>query len=376
MRTPPPTPPPREPERDWEPDVVAARRAWTGHPLPHVGGEPVPTVSARGNVEGMLGYAQVPLGIAGPVVIRGEVEGAGLVPLATTEGSLVASYQRGIKVCNAAGGVHVRVLRDALVVWPTLAFDTVEEALAAGRRVDADSERLIAAAQATTSHGTVLGLGWELLGRRLLLRLELHTGDAHGINMATRAAAAVCAGIPGARQVLLHGYDVEKRASATRGRGKWVVAEVRVPAAIVASHWRCRAADMAELWATYALAFGRMGTHTHALQVANGLGAFYVATGQDVAYLAESAACTLCIEDRDGDVHATLDLPNLHTATVGGGTGKGTAAECRDLVGASSAREQACVLAAALLAGDLNLAASFVADDFVGVHERMGRNRP
>jgi len=356
--------------------VVEARRAWLGLPLPHLAGAPVPTPLARGNIEGMIGYVQVPVGIAGPMRVRGDVDGEFVLPLATTEGSLVASYQRGIKVCNAAGGVRSRLLRDGLVVWPTLAFPDVDGALAAARFVEAERAALVAAAEATTRHGRVLSLGWELLGRRLMLRLEMHTGDAHGINMVTRAAAALCARVPGAGQVLLHGHDVEKRASGERGRGKWVVAEVRVPAALLAAHWRCDAAALVELWTTYRLAFGRMGTRTHAIQVANGLGAFYVATGQDVAYLAESAACTLTLEDRGGDLHATLDLPNLHAATVGGGTGKGTAAECRAIVGLERAADQACVLGALLLAGDLNLAASFLGDDFVGVHERMGRNRP
>lgn len=368
--------PPRDPEHDWDPPAVAARRAWTGHDLPHVAGLPVPTATARGNIEGMIGYAQVPLGIAGPVRVTGDLDGRFLVPLATTEGSLVASYQRGIKVCNAAGGIHTRILRDGLVVWPTLAFPDVDAALAAARFVEAEEARLVAAAEATTRHGKVCSLGRELLGRRLLLRLEMSTGDAHGINLVTRAAAALCAGIPGAGEVLLHGYDVEKRSSATRGRGKWVVAEVHIPAALVASAWRCSSSALVDLWTTYRLAFGRMGTPTHAIQVANGLGAFYLATGQDIAYLAESAACTLTLEDRGGDLYATLDLPNLHAATVGGGTGKGTAAECQALVGVADARGLACVLAATLLAGDLNLAASFLGDDFVGVHERLGRNRP
>lgn len=372
----PPTPPPRDPARDHETHVVAARRAWTGHPLPHASGAPVPTSEARGNVEGMIGYAQVPLGIAGPLRLRGDAPGDWLVPFATTEGTLVASYQRGMKIAAEAGGIDVRVLRDGLVVWPTIAFPSVDAALRAARWVDAHREELIAAAEGTTRHGRVLSLGWELLGRRLLLRVEMHTGDAHGINMVTRAVGALVARIPERGQVLLHGYDVEKRGSAERGRGKSVVAELVVPAELVAKHWRTSAAALAELWQTYALAFGRMGTATHAIQVANGLAAIYLATGQDVAYVTESAACTLCLEDRGGDLYTSLDLPNLHAATVGGGTRKGTAAECQALIGADSARQMACVIAGALLAGDVNLAASFLGDDFVAAHESLGRNRP
>lgn len=356
--------------------MVAERRAWAGHDLPHLGGVPVPTAHARGNIEGMIGYAQVPVGVAGPLVLHGDVAGEFLVPFATTEGTLVASYQRGMKVAAAAGGVHVRVLVEGLVVWPTIAYPGVDAALGAVRYVEAHRDTLIAAANATTGHGRVRSLTADVLGRRLLLRLEMYTGDAHGINMVTRAAGAVCALLPGRGQTLLHGYDVEKRGSFERGRGRRVVAELVVPGALVERSWRTTAAAIAELWQTYALSFARMGTATHAIQVANGLGAIYVATGQDVAYLAESIACTLCLEDRGGDLMATLDLPNLHAATVGGGTRKGTAAECWRILGVETAHDAACVIAGTLLVGDVNLAASFLGDDFVGAHERLGRNRP
>lgn len=367
--------PPRDPERDHEPELVEARRAWTGHPLPHVGGAPVPTSEARGNVEGMIGFVQVPVGIAAPLLLRGDHAGSHTVPFATTEGTLVASYQRGFKLCAAAGGIDVRILRDGLRVWPTLSFPSVAAAIDAGRWVDAHQAELRAAAEATTSHGRVTSLSWEILGHRLVLELGMDTGDAHGINMVTRAAGALVRLIPDKGQVLLHGYDAEKRASTRHWRGKWAVAECVLPRELVLAGLKVPAAAIAELWATYQLAYARMGTANHGIQIANGLAAIYLATGQDVAYVAESAVGTLSLEDRGGDLHATLDLPNLHAATVGGGTRKGTAAECQALLGVRSARQMAAVIAGALLAGDLNLAGSFLGDDFVGAHERLGRNR-
>lgn len=369
-------PPPRDPTDDFAAPAVDARRAWLGLPVPHLAGEPVPLAEARGNVEGLIGYAQVPVGVAGPLLLHGDTTGEFRVPFATTEGAMVASYQRGMKVAAEAGGIGVQVLHDGLAVWPTLAYASAADAAVAARWVDAHRAELIAAAEGTTRHGKVQRLEATLLGRRLLLELEMFTGDAHGINMVTRAAEALVARIPGAGQVLLHGFDVEKRASAWKPRGKHVVAEVRVPRELVEARWRTTAARVAEAWATYQLAFGRMGTRTHAIQVANGLAAVYLACGQDVAYVAESVVATLSLEDAGGDLYASLDLPNLHAATVGGGTGKGTGRECLAIVGARSARELACVFAGTLLAGDVNLAASFCAGDFVDAHERMGRNRP
>ena len=366
--------PPRDPEDDLSPAMLAARRAWTGRELPHHAGAPVDPAAARGNIEGMIGFAQVPVGVVGPVDLRGDFVGRYAVPMATTEGSMVASYQRGLRAC--VNGIRATIQRDGLAVWPLLTFDNAEAAQAAGRFVDAHHAELIEAAERTTAHGKVTSLTHELLGRRLMLRLEMTTGDALGINMVTRASAPLLAKIPGARQILLHGHDVEKRATLRSWRGKWVLAETKIPRDVVTARLKTSAAALADLWASYQLAYARMGTANHAIQIANGLAAVYVATGQDAAYVAESAVGTLSLEDDGGDLYASLDLPNLHAATVGGGTGKGTAAEGQSIVGARSARQFACVLAATLLAGDINLAASFLGDDFVGVHERLGRNRP
>jgi hydroxymethylglutaryl-CoA reductase (NADPH) len=289
---------------------------------------------------------------------------------------MVAAHQRGMRVCEEAGGIGIFLEHDGLAVWPTITFASVSEARAAVVWVRAHRDELIAAAEGTTAHGRVVRIEPRLLGRRLWIELEMTTGDAHGINMVTRAAEALVARIPGGGQALMHGFDVEKRASAWKPRGKHVIAEVRIPGALVAARLKTTAAAMAEMWATYTLGFARMATRNHAIQIANGLAAISLATGQDVAYVAESAVGTLSLEDAGGDLLATLDLPNLHAATVGGGTGKGTAKECLALTGVANARELAGVMAGALLAGDISLAASFCAGDHVAAHERLGRNRP
>ncbi|MSQ02148.1 MAG: hypothetical protein EXR71_09685 [Myxococcales bacterium] len=375
-----PPSPPRDPTDDWGQSAVSERLRFLGATrvgwvTDHLAGAPVPVGGARGNVEGLIGYAQVPVGVASPLRLRGAFSGDYAVPFATTEGTMVASYQRGFRLCTDAGGVSVVVLRQGYALFPLLAYDRVDDALAAGRWVDDNREQLTTRAEATTTIGRVTELTWELLGRRLLLTLRMTTGDALGANMVNRAVAAVVAAIPGHPRVSLHGYDPEKRASTRHWRGKWVVAEVTIPRALLRDRLRTSAAALADLWTDYHLAYGRMGTANHALQVANGLAGIYIATGQDVAYVAESCASTLSLEARGEDLYASLDLPSLHSATVGGGTQKGTAAECQALIGAASAGELACVTAAALLAGDINLAASFLGDDFAAAHERLGRNR-
>lgn len=366
--------PPRSKSDDFGNAAVNARLDWLGCDVPHVRGLAAAPSEARGNIENFVGYAQVPIGVAGPLNLKGDFVGRYAVPMATSEGTMVASYQRGMKVC--ADGISAQVLRDGLAVWPILAFDSVEAAINASRFVDANRAVLLAVADSTTSHGKATSLSHEILGRRLLLRLEMTTGDAHGINMVTKAAAALVALIPGPSMVLLHGHDVEKRATLRSWRGKWVVAETTIPKSVVETQLKTTASALADLWATYQLAFARMGTANFAIQIANGLAGIYLATGQDVAYVTEASVGTLSMENRGGDLYATLDLPNLHAATVGGGTQKGTARECQAIIGAKSARELSCVIAATLLAGEINLAASFLGDDFIAVHERLGRNRP
>jgi hydroxymethylglutaryl-CoA reductase (NADPH) len=365
---------------DWTPEALAERRMFlrahgVAADLAHVAGASVDPASARGNVEGMIGFAQVPVGVAWPLVLRGDFAGHYAVPFATSEGTLVASYQRGFRVAAEAGGVSVRVLREGYALFPLFAYESVDAALEAGRWLDAHRGEVEAVANATTAHGRVTELGWELLGRRLLVTLRMDTGDAQGANMVNRAVSAIVPLFPGGPRVLLHGYDAEKRASTRHWRGRWVLAELVVPGELVRRRWRTTPEALAELWADYQLAYARMGTANHALQVANGLAAIYTATGQDAAYVAESCAGTLSLEAHAGDLHASLDLPSLHAATVGGGTRKGTAAECQALTGAKSARELAGVMAGALLCGDVNLAASFLGDDFAAGHERLGRNR-
>jgi hydroxymethylglutaryl-CoA reductase (NADPH) len=329
--------------------------------------------SARGNCENLIGFAQVPVGVAGPLVLTGDFNKSYRVPFAGTEGTMVASYQRGFKLAEACGGVEVYCVGEGLWVYPVLECDGVREALQVKSWVEGNKVRLMEEADSTTSHGRTLEIQASILGARVVVAFCMHTEDAHGINMVTRASMAAMQLVPGVKRILPHGLDVEKRASGVAPRGRQVVASMQIPRSLLPDSAQPK--DIGALWATYQLGFARMHTHNHAIQVANGLAAIYLATGQDVAYVAESCRASLSLEDRGEVLLATLDLPNLHVATVGGGTRKGTALEAQSLMEVGSARELACVMGGALLCGDVNLAISFLADDFAGAHERLGRNR-
>jgi hydroxymethylglutaryl-CoA reductase (NADPH) len=267
-----------------------------------------------------------------------------------------------------------------------LVFDGFEGAVAAREVVATCFDELAAIASEGTRHGRLESAVGEVVGRRLIVRLVFGTGDAIGINMAARATdriARLLAERTGALECYVHGQDVEKRANQralVEGRGRSVVAEVTLPAELVRERLRCEPSALAKIARSYAVGYTGLGTQNWTVQAANGLVALMIACGQDPAYVTESATGWLELEVTDaGELYAAVSLPSLLLGTVGGGSGKGTAAECLRVLGAlgdGKVERLAEVAAAMVLCGDLSLMASFVAGDFVSAHERLGRNRP
>jgi hydroxymethylglutaryl-CoA reductase (NADPH) len=371
---------------------VAARRRWverqTGARLRHVGRGSIAAESLRGNIENPIGAAQVPLGVAGPLAVLGEhARGVFYVPLATTEGVLVRSYERGMVALTRAGGAEVRVHRDENRVAPVFLFDSVAAASRFCARLDELLPEVRAAAEATTRHGRLLRLEARPLGREVMVAFCYSTGDAHGMNMIARATQAACellAARGEARRFLIFsGMDSEKRASGSLfagGKGKKVVAGARLPARLVRAYLHTTPAAMRELWEQTVLGHLQAGALGYNGHYANGLTALFIACGQDVANVANSAVGITHFEvTGEGDLYASVTLPSLTVATVGGGTGRGTARECLEMLGcagAGGALKLAELAAAALLAGELSMGAALASGEFVSAHEQYGRNRP
>ena len=347
----------------------------------------MPPSDARGKVEHLVGFAQVPVGLAGPLEVDTSTGRRSVyVPMAATEGAMVASYTRGMKVLAAAGGARASVVAEGLSQHPILVYRDAGAACRAAECARGLEDELREIVRGLTQHGALTRVAPQAVGRRLVLRLVFTTGDAIGINMAalaTERCSALVAERTGASERYLHGEDVEKRAHAAglaEGRGRSAFAEVRVPRAIVRELLRVTPEELAAIQRSYAVGFARLGTKNWLVQSANGLAAVLLACGQDVAYVAESAIGLLELEPTsEGDLYACAWLPALLVGTVGGGSGQGTAAECLDLLGVrgeGGGNVFAEILAATILAGDLSLLASFCTHEFVSAHERLGRNRP
>ena len=343
----------------------------------------------HGHIENFIGTISVPVGLAGPLRVNGlSAHGDYYVPLATTEAALVASYSRGAQMISAAGGCSAIVVNEAVSRAPGFAFRDLAEC---GRFVTwalAHMEAFRRVAATTTTHGALVDLRVTIEGNHVYLHLDYQTGDAAGQNMVTLATEAICAHIAAHCPVqpryafLEANFSGDKKASAQvfgSVRGRKASAEVVLSAALVRTWLRTTPGRMADYWRMGAMGgilSGTLGAQGH---FANGLAALYLACGQDVACVAESAVGVTRFEvTPEGDLYATVTLPDLIVGTVGGGTslpGQRACLELLGLVGTGSARALAEVCAALCLAGELSLVGALCAGDFARAHRRLARGQ-
>lgn len=342
----------------------------------------------RGQIENFVGVVRVPVGVAGPLPIRGvAAQGDFHVPLATTEGTLVLSVTRGAQAIAAGGGALVHATPPQLTRAPVFVFASLERALAAARFADDHLADLHAMARTTTAHGQLLRIEPLLMGRRLILEFVYSTGDAAGQNMVTFATDAACRWLRERApfdQVEFcspeSNASLDKKVAAlapSRPRGRRVNAEVTIPAAAVAQVLRTTPGAMAQVAREGAYACALSGTVGAQAQFANVLAALLVATGQDVATVVESGTgLTIMETTRDGALYASVTLPALVVGTVGGGTRLPTQQECLAMLGCAGpdrATRLAEIAGAAVLAGELGLVAALAADRFAAAHAAFGR---
>ncbi|MCL7413976.1 MAG: hydroxymethylglutaryl-CoA reductase (NADPH) [ANME-2 cluster archaeon] len=343
------------------------------------------------NIENMIGAIQLPLGIAGPVTVRGEyATGNFYLPLATTEGALVASTNRGCSVISTCGGATVRIFKEGMTRAPVFSARDVIHARDFVDWLAGNFEVMKAKAAETTRFGELVDATPYVVGTDIHLRLRFDTKDAMGMNMVTIASEAVSNYITeqfGIELVSLSGnMCTDKKPSAINnilGRGKTVVAEVVIPEDVVGVKLKTTGRSMAEV--NYkknllgsALA-GSMGYNAHA---ANIIAALYLACGQDAAHVVEGSGAITTMEMRhDGDLHCCVTIPAIQVGTVGGGTGIATQRECLQILGVAgagdppgtNAKKLAEIIAAAVLAGEISLIGAQSAGHLARAHKELGR---
>ncbi len=383
---------PCDKEDNYRPEIIEERQRFveqaSGIELSHIRHYSLDPAATRGNIENFTGVAQVPLGFAGPLRVNGEhAQGEFLIPLATTEGTLVASYNRGIKVLNLSGGVTCTVQADCMQRAPVFVFDSAREARAFSAWIEAHLAEIREAAEATSSVAKLLYIDTYLANKFAFLRFNFATGDAAGQNMVGRATFAACSWIleqvdTVRRFYLESNLATDKKASQVnvmRTRGKRVTAEATVPRDVLIQHMRVEPETLHYHSGVANVGAILSGANNNGCHSPNAITAMFIATGQDVANVSESSAGILYNEvTPEGDFHISLTIPSLIVATYGGGTGLPTQRECLEVLGChgkGKVNKLAEIVAGVALAGEISLAAAISALDWVSSHEKYGRNR-
>jgi hydroxymethylglutaryl-CoA reductase (NADPH) len=384
---------PRAKDNDYTPEMAAARRQFikqqTGTELHHVAQYSFDPLLLPGNIEHFIGVAQVPIGLAGPLRVNGEyASGEFYVPLATTEGTLVASYNRGMKLIREAGGVMTTVTDDAMQRAPVFVFRSAREARAFGRWVEENFAEIKRRADATTRVGRLRDIEQYSASHYRFLRFNYTTGDAAGQNMVSKATKAACDWICSVyteieNYYLESNFATDKKSSfinQLRTRGKRVTAEAIIPARLIEQIMHTNVSAIHRARQVINLGSLMSGVNNNGNHSANGIAALFIATGQDAANVAESSAAIIHAEVTPrGDFYYSITIPSLIVATYGGGTGLPTQRECLELLGCygeGGVRKFAEIVAATLLSGELSLGTAVVSEEWVASHERYGRNRP
>ncbi len=385
---------PRDEDDDYSAEIIKERQEYYSDfadaPIKHIAQYSVDPHDLQGNIESFIGVAQVPIGVAGPMIVNGEhATGEFLVPLATTEGTLVASYNRGMKLMNMSGGVKSTVVDDAMQRAPVFVFEDARGARDFVAWIKDNFPQIKEEAEATSSIAKLTYIDNFLSNKFAFLRFNFKTGDAAGQNMVGRATFAACGWILDNYKdnkvtdfYLESNFATDKKAShinIMRTRGKRVISEITLKREHLLQVMRVDPKQIDYHGRVAAVGSFLSGVNNTGLHSPNGITAMFIATGQDVANVSESSAGILYSElTDDGDLYLSITIPSLIVATYGGGTGGGTQKECLDLMGCygkGKVMKFAEIVGAVVLAGEISLASAISSSDWVSSHEQYGRNR-
>ncbi len=363
--------------------------------LSHIGSAKIDYSVIRGkNAENVVGMLTVPMGIVGPMSVNGGIfKGETFVPLATTEGALIASINRGVKAINMSGGSTVRVVRDSMTRGPAFKFDSIVDVERFLGWLPANYDQIKETAESTTDHGKLEAIVPYVTGNNVFLRFKYSTGDAMGMNMVTIATEAACEYIEksfkGATLVAVSGNicsdKKQSHMNSIEGRGKTVVAEAVIPEKVLKDVFGTSAdavhdVNLRKNWAGSARAGSSTQFNAH---FANTVAAVFLATGQDAAQVVESSSGFTWTEVRGKDLYISVTMTSLEVGTKGGGTSLPAQSEALSIMklnGAgnppgSNSTKLAEIIASAVMGGELNLLAALATRDLGKAHQRLGRNK-
>lgn len=341
-----------------------------------------------------VGYVQIPVGVAGPLLLNGCEY---TVPMATTEGCLVASTNRGCKAIYASGGATCVLMRDAMTRAPVVRFATAKRAtdLKFFLEDPLNFETLAMVFNGSSRFARLQTIKCSIAGKNLYIRLSCSTGDAMGMNMVSKGVQKILDFLinefPDMEVVGISGnFCSDKKPAAVNwieGRGKSVVCEATIPEEVVKKVLKTTVTSLVELnmlknLTGSALAGALGGFNAHA---ANIVSAIFIATGQDPAQNVESSHCITMMEAvNDGkDLHVSVTMPSIEVGTIGGGTQLASQSACLNMLGVkgacrespgSNSRLLATIVAGSVMAGELSLMSAIASGQLVKSHMKYNRS--
>ena len=368
-------------------------REQTGSRLEKVERTSLDPQKLTGNIEAFIGSVELPVGIAGPMVIKGrEANGVFYAPLATSEGALVASVSRGAMAISKSGGATSHVIQQRMMRVPLFSFYHMEAAVFFAEWVRQHFRETKREVEKYSDHANLVDLRPFVIGRDVHVYFSYETGDAAGQNMTTTCTWNACKWI---LKQMQHFKDIQiqkflidgslsndKRVthqSFIRGRGIRVMSEVFIPEDILMSVLKVTPGQLIEAY--YACVAGCIQASMIGVNgtVANVIAAIFASTGQDIASVHESSLAHFHLERSNNGIYGSMMLPSLVIGTVGGGTNLGHQRECLEILGcrgAGNSHKLAEIISSFCLALDLSTLSAIASGQFASAHERLGRNRP
>ncbi|MDP2585291.1 MAG: hydroxymethylglutaryl-CoA reductase [Candidatus Levybacteria bacterium] len=363
--------------------------------LPHMGNYSlnVGVASAR-NCENMIGAVQIPLGIAGPLKVKSssirqaqDKVQSYYIPLATTEGALIASVNRGSRAIAQSGGASVVSKRVGITRAPVFVVENIEGGEKAIKWVKNNFAEIKKVVEGTSSHLKLLDINSWMVGRNLFLRFKFDSQDAMGMNMATIACTLVADFIEKKTKVKLVSISgnvcVDKKPNMLnfiQGRGTQVWADCTLPLKVVEKILKTTPGKFVDVVTRKiylgSILSGSIGANSHA---ANVLAAIFTATGQDIAHIAEVSSVVTTAEIVKKGLYVSVFLSDLVVGTIGGGTGLETQKEALSILGVfggdsgKNSQRLAEIIGAAVLAGEISLIASLSVNSLARAHQKLGR---
>ena len=342
--------------------------------------------SLKGNIENYIGMSQIPTGIIGPLLINGSsAQGPFYVPLATTEGALIASYNRGAKACRESGTITAITLQEGVQRTPTFKFKNLIDLAKFVAWVSENKEIFSILTRETSNYAVLNDLGISIEGNILILKFEYTSGDASGQNMVTICTDKICKYILSNCPIEPVYWTIEGNTSGdkkvtpltTKVRGKKVTAEITLKRDVIESVLKTTAELLCQQWKISSSGCLKVGASGIATQTANALAALFIACGQDVACTGEAATAITRMEiDENNDLYCAITMSNIIVGSVGGGTSFPTQKECLQIMdchGPGKSGKLAEIAVAVCLAGEISILSAMSSGHFTSAHQTLGR---